>query len=153
LDGNTFVAGGVRAGDNARLTATRNSFLGCDVGIFSSNPLGKPPSVISGNTFAACRRGLELLDSSGGTAATGNAFLRNREIGLHVAASFASDAARITGNQFVGNGGDGLAGTGPAGIVVGGNLAVANGGHGINVGPLVRNGARVGAPTDGGRNV
>lgn len=151
LSGNTFISGGASTGLNAYIIASGNTFVGCDVGISASDTFTSPASTIQGNTFAGCRVGLDLHGFSGGIAVTKNTFLANREIGFRLGAENGS-VMQISGNRFLGNGGDGLAGSGPKEVVVSGNTAIGNGGHGINLSPLTR-GTVVSPVTDGGGDV
>lgn len=143
-----FVGGGVTTGYVANVVAERNTFRSCDVGVHALDSWPSSPTIVRDNRFVGCRVGaqIEVLVAGTGPNAvtvTGNEFRRNTEAGLVFTVSEPIGQVDIVGNRALDNIGAGITGSGSGVTTVAGNLAVRNGGRGIDVSGV----------TDGGGNV
>jgi len=137
-----FTESGFRHGFSANLVATGNTFRRCDVAIDLPDVWPSSPTTIERNVFDACRIGLSLRAYAGTVSVADNTFTHNSGDGFTFQATGVTSMT-VTGNRFVGNGGNGMAGVGNPGVTVTRNTATGNGGHGIDVTDV----------TDGGKNV
>lgn len=137
-----FTDGGFQHGIAANVVATGNTFRRCDIGINVPDVWPPSPTTIDGNVFDACRIGLSLTAYAGTVSVRGNTFTHNSGDGFTFRATGVTSLT-VEGNRFVGNGGSGMSGVGNPGVTVTRNVAVRNGGHGIDVTGI----------TDGGGNV
>ena len=147
LYGNTFLGGNFYSGYSSNVTAVGNRFRDCGDGIRIA-ATDTYSTRVEQNAFRHCETGVRFDGMVLGTVTVkDNVFAENTVAGMTYLNQYNQDL-QIIGNSFLRNTGDGLSGAettsgsanGGGPTLISGNVANNNGGLGINVTGVVRDG-------------